>query len=174
MGFDCRNDTDALWHQFSCMPQRIFDIQVADVLCRRNRGLTVKYVISLTKAIGQYNDSIGEAEAKFAKEISDKGKALYDPSMGGKFEIFAERPLPSTLLIYSAFDSRHLLRIFDVMREKLDGYSRRCEASWANSSSSGMAGAAPPPKDMVSRVFEESQKRAAGALCDRYAPPKSR
>ena len=69
------------------MPRRIFDIQVADVLVRRNRSLTVKYVIGLTKAILNYAEELPKEELIFAKEISERGKALYDPARGGAFEV---------------------------------------------------------------------------------------
>jgi len=154
--FDCRNDTDALFHQFGIMPKRIFDIQVADVLIRRNKTLSVKYLIGLTKAISIYVDRINDSEMNFAREISERGKGLYDPARGGAFEVFAERPLQSTLLIYSAFDSRHLLSLFKSTSNKLDGYTQSGGDLVDN---------------MVEKVFKESQKRAGEAFSETYSKP---
>jgi len=39
--FDPRNDVDALYHQFGIMPRGIFDLQLAEIADRRNRGLSV-------------------------------------------------------------------------------------------------------------------------------------
>merc|ERR1719174_796785 len=51
--FDPRNDVDALYHQFGIMPRGIFDLQLAEVADRRNRGLNVHFVQGLHKCLTQ-------------------------------------------------------------------------------------------------------------------------
>lgn len=117
--FDPRNDCDALWWQFHIKPHQVFDIQLGDVLLRKNRGLSVKYVRGLTKVTKEYVKDLSEAEIDFTEHISEKGKQLFEPEKGGTHDVFKMRPLDSTLLSYSAHDSRHLLRLYNIMSDKL-------------------------------------------------------
>ncbi|CAD7955274.1 unnamed protein product [Amoebophrya sp. A25] len=152
--FDCRNDCDALWWQFHISPKHVFDIQVADVLLRKNRGFSVKYVVGLMKALDNIKDLLRPEELRFAQEIAVKGKQLFDPSQGGDYAVFAQRPLASRLLIYSAHDCRHLLRLHENLTEKLSMYD-----------ASGVHREA---------VLRESQQRVNQARELVYVPPDPR
>eukprot|EP00392_Amoebophrya_sp_AT5.2_P008017 g8036.t1 len=42
-------------------------------------------------------------------DLKEKGKVLYDPKKGGKYEVWAERPMQGILLAYAAVDVSYLL-----------------------------------------------------------------
>mmetsp|Transcript_51102 Transcript_51102/g.118770 ORF Transcript_51102/g.118770 Transcript_51102/m.118770 type:complete len:458 (+) Transcript_51102:549-1922(+) len=106
--FDPRNDVDALYHQFGIMPRGIFDLQLAEVADRRNRGLNVHYVQGLHKCLTQCPELQSEQKV-FAERINTLGKSLFEPQDGGNYEIFRHRPLNPVILVYAAHDSRYML-----------------------------------------------------------------
>jgi len=110
--FDPRNDIDALYHQFGIMPRGIFDLQLAEVADRRNRGLNVHYVQGLYKCLCQCADLTSEQKV-FAERINTLGKSLFEPQNGGQYEIFQHRPLNPVILVYAAHDSRYMLVLYN-------------------------------------------------------------
>mmetsp|Transcript_81431 Transcript_81431/g.226823 ORF Transcript_81431/g.226823 Transcript_81431/m.226823 type:complete len:500 (-) Transcript_81431:127-1626(-) len=109
--FDPRNDIDALWHQFGVMPRGIFDLQLAEVADRRNRGFNVHYVQGLYKCLSQCATLESEKKA-FAERINTLGKSLFEPQNGGNYEVFQQRPLHPVILVYAAHDSRYMLALY--------------------------------------------------------------
>lgn len=110
--FDPRNDVDALWHQFGVMPQGIFDLQLAEVADRRNRGLNVHFVQGLTKCLTQCV-ALDPEQKMFAERINSLGKSIFEPQNGGSYKIFQQRPLNPVILVYAAHDSRYMLALYD-------------------------------------------------------------
>lgn len=110
--FDPRNDVDALFHQFGIMPKGIFDLQLAEVADRRNRGLNVHYVQGLYKCLTQCPALLSEQKV-FAERINTLGKSLFEPQNGGNYEVFQQRPLNPVILVYAAHDSRYMLVLYE-------------------------------------------------------------
>lgn len=110
--FDPRNDVDALYHQFGIMPRGIFDLQLAEVADRRNRGLNVHFVQGLYKCLTQCPAMQSEQKV-FAEKINTLGKSLFEPANGGNYEIFQQRPLNPVILVYAAHDSRYMLLLYE-------------------------------------------------------------
>jgi hypothetical protein len=108
--FDPRNDVDALYHQFHIVPRGIFDLQLAEVAHRRNRGLNVQYVQGLYKCLTQC-PQLQEEQKVFAEMINRLGKSLFEPQNGGDYQIFLTRPLNPVILVYAAHDSRYMLML---------------------------------------------------------------
>jgi hypothetical protein len=110
--FDPRNDVDALYHQFGIMPRGIFDLQLAEVADRRNRGLNVHFVQGLHKCLTQC-PALQSEQKVFAEKINSLGKSLFEPQNGGTYEIFQQRPLNPVILVYAAHDSRYMLLLYE-------------------------------------------------------------
>merc|ERR1719414_1410912 len=110
--FDPRNDVDALYHQFGILPQGIFDLQLAEVADRRNRGLNVHYVQGLYKCL-TLCPALEQEQKVFAERINTLGKSLFEPHNGGDYEIFQHRPLNPVILVYAAHDSRYMLVLYE-------------------------------------------------------------
>jgi len=120
--FDPRNDVDALYHQFQIAPRGIFDLQLAEVAQRRNRGLNVQFVQGLYKCLTQCPE-LQDEQKTFAEMINRLGKSLFEPQNGGDYNVFLERPLNPVILVYAAHDSRYML----VLHEQ---YIASIGASW--------------------------------------------
>mmetsp|Transcript_15614 Transcript_15614/g.46817 ORF Transcript_15614/g.46817 Transcript_15614/m.46817 type:complete len:500 (-) Transcript_15614:107-1606(-) len=110
--FDPRNDVDALYHQFGITPRGIFDLQLAEVADRRNRGLKVDFVQGLYKCLTQC-PALQSEQKVFAERINALGKSLFEPQNGGQHEIFQHRPLNPVILVYAAHDSRYMLVLYE-------------------------------------------------------------
>jgi len=110
--FDPRNDVDALYHQFDILPKGIFDLQLAEVADRRNRGLNVHFVQGLYKCLTQC-PALQSEQKVFAEKINSLGKSLFEPLNGGQYEIFQQRPLNPVILVYAAHDSRYMLLLYE-------------------------------------------------------------
>lgn len=110
--FDPRNDVDALYHQFGIMPRGIFDLQLAEVADRRNRGLNVHYVQGLYRCLTQC-PALQNEQKVFAERINTLGKSLFEPQNGGNYEVFQHRPLNPVILVYAAHDSRYMLVLYE-------------------------------------------------------------
>jgi len=145
--FDPRNDVDALYHQFDIMPRGIFDLQLAEVAVRRSRGLNVNYVQGLYKCLTLCPELQSEQKL-FAKRINDMGKGLFEPQLGGSYEIFQRRPLNPVILVYAAHDSRYMLVLHEQYVQSLD-------------------------KHWVERVLRAGDVRAQWCLSREYAIPSS-
>jgi len=145
--FDPRNDVDALYHQFGIMPRGIFDLQLAEVADRRNRGLNVHFVQGLYKCLTQC-PALGSPQKVFAQKINDLGKSLFEPLNGGNYEIFQQRPLNPVILVYAAHDSRYMLLLYEQ-------YLSAINENWAP------------------RVLRAGQVRAEWCLNQTYVVPNS-
>ncbi|CAD7947162.1 unnamed protein product [Amoebophrya sp. A120] len=51
--FDCRNDSDAIYHQFRVKLANVLDLQILEIATRRARGLEVKWLKGLAKVLGE-------------------------------------------------------------------------------------------------------------------------
>lgn len=145
--FDPRNDVDALYHQFGIMPRGIFDLQLAEVADRRNRGLNVNYVQGLYKCLTQCA-SLQQEQKVFAERINSLGKSLFEPQNGGNYEIFRHRPLNPVILVYAAHDSRYLMVLYEQ-------YVQAIGSRW------------------VQRVLRAGENRARWCHSREYAVPSS-
>jgi len=145
--FDPRNDVDALYHQFGIMPRGIFDLQLAEVADRRNRGLNVHYVQGLYKCLTQCAELRNEQKL-FAERINTLGKSLYEPQNGGTYEVFQDRPLNPVILVYAAHDSRYMLMLYQQ-------YIQSIGPRW------------------VQRVLEAGDQRGRWCMSREYVVPSS-
>lgn len=145
--FDPRNDVDALYHQFGIMPRGIFDLQLAEVADRRDRGHNVNFVQGLHKCLAQC-PALQSEQKVFAEWINNLGKNLFEPQNGGSYEIFQQRPLNPFILIYAAHDSRYMLVLYEQ-------YVQSIGQRW------------------VARVLRAGDQRARWCLYREYAVPGS-
>ena len=115
--FDCRVDSDALFHQHGVRLAGVFDVQLADVAARRRRSLAVTFLAGMPKRAQRHlSDGAAAAEAPLAaldgpaaragddppitaeavsrvtEHLKTKVKALYAPERGGDSGLWALRP----------------------------------------------------------------------------------
>ena len=106
--FDVRNDSDALFAQFSVALQGVEDVQLMESATRKTTA-SRKFLNSLTKCVESNLlvslDGSRLASWKLAKE---KGERLYKVEHGGSYDVFNQRPIPEDILSYCVGDVQYL------------------------------------------------------------------
>ncbi|XP_013379994.1 piRNA biogenesis protein EXD1 [Lingula anatina] len=117
--FDCREDSDILWHQYNVELDGVLDIQLLQVMfCRRDdsdlspfgrqRGALAPCVkvLSLLHCLEQYADDVTSTKIK--------------KSVGSTFaqspEQWMVRPIPSDMIKYACVDVSTLFVLYDKMK----------------------------------------------------------
>ena len=144
--FDCRVDSDALFHQHGVALRGVFDVQLADVASRRRKNLAVPLLSGMPKCAARHlagagrgataaslaaldadpNDgsvtragatSEAEAVTRVTEHLKTRVKSLYAPDKGGDARLWALRPISLEMRRYAALDVWLLLRIHGAMTE---------------------------------------------------------
>jgi exonuclease 3'-5' domain-containing protein 1 len=102
--FDIRNDSDALFHLFGISVAGIEDLQLMELGSRR---FNKKLVNGLSKCI-ELDASLTATERQKWKDAKEKGNELFNPSRGGSYAVFDQRPLTSEMEKYCVQDVIHL------------------------------------------------------------------
>jgi len=106
--YDCRKDSDALYHLHKVTLKNVFDCQVADIIIRRNMtGMMPGYVQGYVRSLKAY---LGFNEADLQSKVDGK-LLMIDPN------VWATRPLTATLQRYAAFDVAYIHILRDIMLE---------------------------------------------------------
>lgn len=130
--FDCRQDSDALWHQFNVKLTGVFDLQLLEIMYRReNSGSASKPSSTKYKRRKQKTDEVENingyrrclelyVEDKNFIKVKDEGNTRF--SRDGN--IWKKRPLPETLIQYCFVDTMGMFRLYDKMKDILSGGER--------------------------------------------------
>ncbi|RMZ30118.1 hypothetical protein D0859_05785 [Hortaea werneckii] len=122
--FDARNDADALYALFNIRLAHFIDVQLLELASRTGP----KHVVRGLAACIEQEQVLTEAATREWKQIKEEGAKLFNPKLGGSYEVFNFRPLPQTLLDYCVGDVQYLpaLGLFaEVSREADKGESQR-------------------------------------------------
>jgi exonuclease 3'-5' domain-containing protein 1 len=113
--FDIRNDSDALYSHYHVCVNGIVDLQLLELATRSD---SLDFVAGLAKCIQK--DSTASSEAiQIWKRTKESVSQLYDPSKGGRYEVFNERPLRPEILQYCRQDVELLPMLWEVYSSKL-------------------------------------------------------
>lgn len=160
LAFDSRRDSDALFHLYNVEIQHVFDLQVACTL--RYSDLNDPYLKGL-KFYMEKLKIISEAN----RDLKDRGRRLFLPEEGGRFDAWEQRPLPPQLIAYAALDVRHLhdmsqtvMRLHQESNERVDG--RLFSFAWR------------PDEDAIKRITSERVKGVVRSSVDPRGPSLSR
>ena len=123
--FDVRNDSDALFSHFGIRMKGIIDLQLMENASRHTGAKGKRFLAGLGKCI-LYDSGLSDAEKKVWETSKDKGKKLFAPEKGGRYETFNGRPLHDDLKIYCEQDVRLLPRLHEIYDAKL----RKMSGSW--------------------------------------------
>jgi len=126
--FDCRMDSDALFHQFDVRLENVMDVQVLDVAARRALGKMIDRVAGIVKCAGTHLTS---AETAVADDLKVRVKKLYAVE---ESTLWADRPLTDDVRRYAALDVYLLLKLyekimFDLKEDKDDWVARTLKES---------------------------------------------
>lgn len=119
--FDVRCDADALWNLYGVTLANVYDLQLLEVAMKRSMGDASSYVTGLGRVIEVYLGAPGEW-----KKIKNEGLKLFQPELGGTYEIFERCPLDPRIVAYSAQD---VALLFELKRA-LEGRMGRLMPNW--------------------------------------------
>ena len=122
--FDCRVDSDALFHQHGIRLGGVYDVQLADVAARRRASQAVSLLSGMPRCAARHlGKGLAAAEASLAaldgardappdaasisrvtEHLKNKVKELYAPDLGGDGNLWALRPMADDVRRYAALD----------------------------------------------------------------------
>jgi exonuclease 3'-5' domain-containing protein 1 len=118
--FDIRNDSDALYSLYGVHVRGIWDLQLMELA---SRNFQKRCVNGLAKCI-ERDSRIGYEEKAKWRRVKEKGRDLFDPSRGGSYAVFDQRPLSSEMEDYCTQDVAFMPHLCEIYHEKL------CDAWW--------------------------------------------
>jgi len=107
--FDCRCDADALYYQFELQLRNVLDMQVLRE--KSIDGGMGNWLHGFKKVL---EELLPVDEFKRCAAIKTIGRKLYEPDLGGSFEVWKARPLHPALKTYCAVDVGHLFKMLDT------------------------------------------------------------
>eukprot|EP00029_Vermamoeba_vermiformis_P006680 TRINITY_DN2698_c0_g1_i1.p1 TRINITY_DN2698_c0_g1~~TRINITY_DN2698_c0_g1_i1.p1 ORF type:complete len:457 (-),score=86.75 TRINITY_DN2698_c0_g1_i1:57-1427(-) len=107
--FDCRTDSDALYHQYNVELKRVHDVQVFDILFRRIKKFGGKYLRGYNNCVSAFVKNIDSRFVSLKEKIS---KIMTD---GSDNNFWGRRPIPEEALEYAAYDVKYMFDIYDTI-----------------------------------------------------------
>ena len=129
--FDCRQDSDALWHQFNVKLTGVLDLQLLDIIHRRETTATRRFSKKY-KRRSQRTDEVENIngfrrciekhvhDEDFIK-MKDRGSRLLKRDE----EVWKKRPLPEDLIQYCIVDTMAMFKLYDKMKDINGGEEAR-------------------------------------------------
>ncbi|KAK2740653.1 hypothetical protein FQN57_006023 [Myotisia sp. PD_48] len=112
--FDVRNDAAALYANFDIRLAGIQDIQLMELETRSPE----RQVKGLSGCIKENCRIPWGKEAEW-KLLKDKGRRMFAPELGGRYEVFNLRPLPPDLKAYCVQDVLYMPELWRIFSSKL-------------------------------------------------------
>ncbi|KAJ5557340.1 hypothetical protein N7494_001255 [Penicillium frequentans] len=113
--FDVRHDSDALFGLYGISVDGIRDVQLMELGTRTG---SKEFLAGLKKCV-EADSTITQKEKTAWGRTKDHARQLFDPSLGGRYEIFNERPIRQVIAEYCAGDVTLLPNLFNVYSAKL-------------------------------------------------------
>lgn len=113
--FDVRNDADALFGLYGVQIRGVVDVQLLELACRQGP----KYrLCGLATCMRQEDVLSGEGLLEW-EATKQQVVEMFDPKLGGSYEVFNLRPLPQILVDYCMGDVRFLAVLSRVYESRL-------------------------------------------------------
>lgn len=118
--FDIRHDSDALFALYNVRVGGICDLQLMQLATREFER---KYVNGLAKCI-ERDSTLTKSDKLKWQLVKKNGCKLFDPTQGGDYAVFDERPLSTEMTEYCIQDVVHMPNLWAVYSPRL------CYAWW--------------------------------------------
>ena len=123
--FDCREDSDALWHQFKVKLTGVLDLQLLEIIYRPENATASRPSSTKHKRRSQRTDEVesiygfGRCLELYVKDEDftrkkEKGKQAFQRA--GK-EAWKNRPLSDELIQYCIVDTMGMFRLYEKMKD---------------------------------------------------------
>ncbi|KAI7085376.1 hypothetical protein KC356_g5917 [Hortaea werneckii] len=116
--FDVRNDADALYALFDIRLAHVVDVQLLELASRTG----LKHVLRGLAACVEQEQVLTDGAASRWKKTKEEGTKLFNPKLGGSYEVFNIRPLPQALVEYCVGDVQYLPALSDIYQCRLDDH----------------------------------------------------
>lgn len=114
--FDVRNDADALYALFNIQLAGVIDVQLQELASRRGP----KHALcGLAACMEQERALSGSALIQWQSTKAEVIK-MFDPKLGGSYEVFNKRPLPQILMDYCIGDVQVLPILSSIYEHRLN------------------------------------------------------
>ncbi|KAJ7374082.1 hypothetical protein OS493_009413 [Desmophyllum pertusum] len=124
--FDCRQDSDGLWHQFNVKLTGVLDLQLLEIIYRRENSENPAATAQVSK-YKRRSQRTNEVESIYGYrhcielyvqdeeiiKIKDTGKMLFSFNK----EVWKKRPLSDALIQYCIVDTMGMFRLYDKMKD---------------------------------------------------------
>ena len=131
--FDCREDSDALWHQFNVKLTGVLDLQLLEILYRReNEPTTGRFSYTGYRRRSQETDEV-ESIYGFRRCLElyvQDGDLITMKDKGSKLlkideKVWTRRPLTRQLIQYCIVDTMAMFRLYNKMKHVNGGRQDR-------------------------------------------------
>jgi exonuclease 3'-5' domain-containing protein 1 len=130
--FDCRQDADALWHQFNVKLTGVLDLQLLEIMYRRENPTSSSVKPSSFTKFGRY-----KRRSQFTNQVeklygyrrclelyTEDDKLIQTKDTGGELfkvniKAWKVRPLPKALIQYCVVDTMGMFKLYDKMKDIL-------------------------------------------------------
>ncbi|KAK5734605.1 hypothetical protein LTR17_008826 [Elasticomyces elasticus] len=102
--FDVRNDADALYALFNVRLAGVVDVQLLELASRRGP----KHVVCGLAACIEHEHALPSSKLHDWQTTKTEVVKMFDPKLGGSYEVFNIRPLPQILIDYCVGDVKVL------------------------------------------------------------------
>ncbi|GET91528.1 hypothetical protein, unknown function [Leishmania tarentolae] len=130
--FDCRADCDALFFLYGVRLQSVCDLQISSCFALFPTSPSLPGMKSVFLSLGLFTDE--------DTGIKNAGRYLFNPSCGGSFDRWEERPLTDVLLHYCTVDVKYFFAAQLMLWDHVDQGCRLGEARLASVCSGNFRG----------------------------------
>jgi exonuclease 3'-5' domain-containing protein 1 len=123
--FDVRNDSDALYGLYGIKMQGVTDLQLMENASRSGRRT---FLHGLAKCIKHDSRLSGQKRREW-EDTKEKGRRLFAPEQGGRYEVFNERPLTEDMRKYCEQDVLCMPGLYKIYSSGL-GASFQLKGDW--------------------------------------------
>jgi len=125
--FDCRHDADALWHLYGVFLDGVLDLQLMDILLRRNMLHSTSFPVHsrklhmIHKGVERLN-GYGSCAAYHVAELKREMAAFKDVGKNlllRQQDLWNRRPLTEEMISYCCVDTSPMFRLFDALSGKM-------------------------------------------------------
>ncbi|XP_068699690.1 piRNA biogenesis protein EXD1-like [Montipora foliosa] len=130
--FDCRQDSDALWHQFNVKLTGVLDLQLLEILYRREDTATSSQSSTKYKRRSQRTNEVEKIfgfkrslETYVLDEEMIKTKEEGTKILNEDEEVWKKRPLSEELIQYCVVDTKGMFKLYDKLKDADGGNKAR-------------------------------------------------
>ena len=135
--FDCRQDSDALWHQFNVKLTGVLDLQLLEIMYRRENPTPTSVKPPTKSKFGRY-----KRRSQFTDQVEklygyrrclelyiEDDKLVQTKDVGGELfksnkKLWKVRPLLKTLIEYCVVDTMGMFKLYDKMKDILSSMDK--------------------------------------------------